>query len=576
MQALEQIKQIPLFAKLPAQHMTALAGIAKREHFLPGQHLVGQNDLGNRFFIIDSGLVNLRRTAPDGIERSVGVVSPHPIANAPGASKLYFGEQMFTTQEPFDCHAEAVRPTDALVFYRDDFDRLVKDRPGLTHMLGFVEAAERKRTRGFRWVEPGESIELVARKHWWALLPGLVPVAVLLVIAIVGLFILHFFLVADILQWIALASFVVILLVLAWQVYDWLNDEYLITTERIAHVERVFLTNELRESAPIDKVLGVTLDRKFPSDYFGVSTVIVLTAGRQKGSITFAYVANGEQIRKLIQGQQDRLKARMAAEARARFRQTISNELRHQLMPETVAAERAAQGEPPPPPRPARPKSTWSTVQSLIRSWLDLELKEPGRVVWRKHWIVLLGQIGKWVAGIFILDIIAFFFVVIPALQFPAYWLGGLVALAILLGGVLWQWEDWRNDTYAVTDSMVIDSETLPLGLNSKSTTAPLDQVQDIRVEMPGTLSFILDFGDVLIETAGQNGQMIFHSIHQPREAQEEIFRRLNDYRTRRAEKELVLQSHSVVDALLAYDRLRHEQPPANTGPIPPNPTNGE
>ncbi|HEX7589303.1 MAG TPA: PH domain-containing protein, partial [Anaerolineae bacterium] len=161
------------------------------------------------------------------------------------------------------------------------------------------------------------------------------------------------------------------------------------------------------------------------------------------------------------------------------------------------------------------------------------------------------------------------------SIQFPAYWLGGLAALAILLGGVLWQWEDWRNDTYAVTETTVIDSESLPLGLRSKSTIAPLDQVQNIRVDVPSTVAFFLNFGDVLIETAGQSGQMVFHSIHDPREAQEEIFRRLNDYRTRRAEKDIALQSQTVVDALLAYDRIK-QPAAAQTGPTPPTPANGE
>ena len=579
MEALEHLQQIPLFKQLPPQYLAALAEIAKRERFVPGQRLVAQSDLGNRFFIVDSGLVNLRRTDTDGIERSIGVVSPHPLANAPlESAKSYFGEQMFTTQEPFDFHAEAVRPTEALVFTRDDFDNLVKDKPGLVHMLGFVEAAEKKRTRGFEWVAAGEAVEWVAHKHWWALLPGLVPVAILTVVATLVILVLRFVLVIDFLQWIVLGAAILILLVLVWEVYDWSNDEYIVTTQRVAHVERVWLTMELRESVPIDKVLGVTLDRKFPADYLGVSTVIIQTAGREQGDVTFANVANGEEIRKLIQSQQDRVRARDAAEDRERFRQSIRQELRQYLMPETVAAERAAQDELASAPQPPRRKSTWAMIQRWIRSWLILELKEPGRVTWRKHWIVLARQSGKWLLGLVIFDVLAYVFAVTPGIQFPGYWLGGLVVFVFLIGALLWEWEDWRNDIYAVTDSMVIDTESLPFGFSSKSTVAPLDQVQNVRVEVPGTLAFLLNYGDVKIETAGQTGQMIFYSIHDPRGAQEEIFRRLEAFRQRRAQKEAALSSHVVVDALLAYDRLKHEQPapPAPApGEAPPNPNPG-
>ncbi len=105
-----------------------------------------------------------------------------------------------------------------------------------------------------------------------------------------------------------------------------------------------------------------------------------------------------------------------------------------------------------------------------------------------------------------------------------------------------------------------------------------LDQVQDIRVEVPGTLAFLLNYGNVLIETAGKSGQMIFYSIHDPRDAQEEIFRRMQVSRSRHTEREESLRSHAVVDELLAYDRLKQEQQaPTATAPgeTPPNPNPG-
>ncbi len=573
MEAQEHLQQISLFKSLPPHHMAALAGIAKRVQFVPGQRLVAQGDLGNRFIIVDKGLVNLRRTDADGIERSVGVVSPHPLANNPQPHREYFGEQMFTTQEPFEFHADAVRPTEAIIFARDDFANLIKERPAILPMLGFVQAAERKRTRGYVWVSAGESVEMVERKHWWALLPGMIPVVVLTLITLIVLFILHFVLVPDQWGWAAVISSVIVLGVLAWQVYDWSNDEYIVTTQRAAHVERIFLNQELRESVPIDKVLGVTLHREFPSVYLGVSTVVIQTAGREQGDVTFAYVANGEKIRNVIQSQQDRVRAQQAAQEREGFRLTVRQELRQFLMPEQVAAERAAEETAAPPPPPRRSKSTRDTIQSLVRAALVLELKEPGRVTWRKHWIVLARQSGQWWIALLIFDVIAYFFAVNQGIQLPGYWLGGLVALLILLGGLAWQWEDWRNDIYAVTDTMVIDTEALPFGFRSKSTVAPLDQVQNIRVEIPSMMAYLLNYGDVKIETAGKSGQMIFFSIHNPRDAQEEIFRRMEAFRKRRAEKEASLRSRAVVDALVAYDRLKTEQEtpsPASSADTPP------
>lgn len=574
MEALEHLQQINLFKNLPATHVAALAGIAKREHYNPGERLAVQGDLGNRFFIVDSGLVNLRQTDKYGIERSIGVVPSPPSEKSTEPPKRYFGDQMFTTQEPFEFHADAVRPTEVFVISREDFDALVEQRPGILHMLGFVRTAEKKRTHGYAWVTEGENVAIVERKHWWALLPGLVPVVAVTAAALVILLVLRFILVPEMLQWVALGAAVLIVLVLAYQVYDWINDEYIVTNQRVAHVERVVFRLELRESVPIEKVLGVTLERKFPAAYFGCSTVIVQTAGREEGNVTFEFIGRGEKIRKMIQDEQDRVQARQVAEERDRFRQSIRQELRHYLMPDAVAAEQAAKEAQAAAPQPRHPRTTRRLLQKWVASWLNLELREPGRTRWRKHWIVLFRQAGAWFLGLLILDALAFFFAVNPSIQFPGYWLGGLVALVILLAGLLYQWEDWRNDIYVVTESQVIDTESLPFGLSSKSTVAPLDQVQDIRVEVPGMFAFLLNYGDVKIETAGQSGQMVFYSIHKPRDAQEEIFRRLEAFRARRAEQEASIRSRTVIDALLAYDQLKHEQQSSsapNPGETPPN-----
>lgn len=578
MQALEHLQQIPLFKNLPETHLAALAGIAVREHFNPGERLVVQGDLGNRFFLVDSGLVNLRQTDQFGIERSVGVVPTPPSPKSVEPPKRYFGDQMFTTQEPFPFHVDAVRPTDIFVITRENYDALVKQIPGIPHRLGFIRAAEKKRTHGYAWVTTGEMVAIVERKHWWALLPSIAPVGILIVIALVLLFVLSFALVTEMLQWVVLGAVVLVLLVFAYQLYDWRNDEYIVTNQRVAHVERVLVRLELRESIPIEKVLGVTLERKFPAAYFGCSTVIVQTAGREEGNVTFEFIAHAEKIRKMIEAEQERVRARQVAEERDRFRQSIRQELRHYLMPDAVAAERAAQQALSAAPKPLHPKTTRHLIQSWVASWLNLELREPGRTTWRKHWIVLVRQTGRWFAGLVVLDVIAALMATNRALQFPGYWLGGLVALLILLGLLLWEWEDWRNDIYAVTDGQVIDTEARPFGLGSKSTTAPLDQVQDIRVEVPGALAFFLNYGNVKIETAGQSGQMVFYSIHNPRDAQEEIFRRLETFRTRRAERETSMRSRTVIDALVAYDRLKHEQqaPRApNPGETPPNQNSG-
>jgi hypothetical protein len=53
---------------------------------------------------------------------------------------------------------------------------------------------------------------------------------------------------------------------------------------------------------------------------------------------------------------------------------------------------------------------------------------------------------------------------------------------------------------------------------------------------------------------------MSFDSIHAPREAQEEIYRRIAEHKTKRAREDASIRSASVVDAILAYHRLQEEK----------------
>ena len=84
--------------------------------------------------------------------------------------------------------------------------------------------------------------------------------------------------------------------------------------------------------------------------------------------------------------------------------------------------------------------------------------------------------------------------------------------------------------------------------------------MQDVRVEVPGFWNFIFDFGNVKIETAGKTAQMNFHSVRSPREVADTIFKRLSEYRARRAEMENTIRNRGFVDALVSYHRLVKEE----------------
>ncbi len=566
----QHLENIPELKDLTDSQRVLLSRRFRREHYAPRQVIVHQGDLGNRLFVVVSGVVNLRHTDPMGLESSIGVLAP-PGA-APAALRDYWGEQMFTTQEAYDFAAQSVHGCDVETLERQEFDRFVEAHPEVVEAMTFIQTAERKRTRGFKWVGAGETVATVMHKHWWALLPGLLRVLSVIVLAVILNAGSAFFRVE--LQWyFAMTPWVIAALLLAWALYDWWNDEYIVTNHRIAHVERVLLIQELREGIPLDKIQGVLVHKQGLTAWLGVGRLIIQSAGREEGDVVFETVNKPEVVRQLIMAQQARVRARDAAEQRERDRDIIEEELRGYFLPQTLAHESAA-------PPPLAKSNFRAALRARVQAWVGKEIHHGSMIIWRKHWIVLVRQVWRWFVALFFLTLVLVVYALVPGIQIiPAgvHLFVGLILLLIFLGGLIWEWADWRNDIYAVTDTHVIDSERLPLGLRERSTTAPLDQVQDVKIDVPGIMGWLLDFGDVKVETAGKSGQMNFHSVRSPRQVQEKIFQRLQEYKIRRAELEAALRRKGIIDAIVSYHRVLKEeeqliQSPTGAPPTAPAP----
>ncbi len=103
----------------------------------------------------------------------------------------------------------------------------------------------------------------------------------------------------------------------------------------------------------------------------------------------------------------------------------------------------------------------------------------------------------------------------------------GLVALAT----GLWIFTDWRNDTYELTDTMIVDISKLPLFFAENRRQAQISEIQDIQFEMPTPIHYILNFGDVKISTAASDGIFTFDRVPEPGNVVDEIRRRIEKWR---------------------------------------------
>ena len=124
----------------------------------------------------------------------------------------------------------------------------------------------------------------------------------------------------------------------------------------------------------------------------------------------------------------------------------------------------------------------------------------------------------------------------------------------------LWyQYTDWSNDIYRVTNDRLIDTERSPFGLSTRSIETTLDRGQDVSYVSQGILPNLFNFGDLIIETAGA-GRFTFHGIRDPRGAIQEIFRRRDAHRANMAREQAKLERRQFLDWFMEYHRFLIEQ----------------
>lgn len=83
-------------------------------------------------------------------------------------------------------------------------------------------------------------------------------------------------------------------------------------------------------------------------------------------------------------------------------------------------------------------------------------------------------------------------------------------------------WLFWYLDIWVVTKDKLIDSQLITFFLYRRS-ELDLRQVQDVKHSIVGTLASLLNYGDILIQSAATSGSFLLMSIKNPGEAVDKI-----------------------------------------------------
>ena len=155
----------------------------------------------------------------------------------------------------------------------------------------------------------------------------------------------------------------------------------------------------------------------------------------------------------------------------------------------------------------AFPKRLLTTDEEMV---LDL----------RPHWIALVGPIAL------IVVVLAAWIIVIPKLPDKGFGhTAGLIAL-LAVGGFLLLWYSlrrivqWATSYFVVTNERVIHRQGL---IAKNSMEIPLDRIQNVRFHQ-GVFERMIGAGDLVLESAGEQGTNTFSDIRHPENVQKVIY----------------------------------------------------
>jgi CRP-like cAMP-binding protein len=133
-----ELGRMSLFRHARPSELDPILQSLQAEEYPAGAVIIRQNDSGDRFYLIRSGRVRVRRTADDGIEAILGEMS----------TGEYFGEMALLSDAPRAATVEAIEPTGVWSLDKAAFQELLLGQFQLSGALS--TEAERRSERHLR------------------------------------------------------------------------------------------------------------------------------------------------------------------------------------------------------------------------------------------------------------------------------------------------------------------------------------------------------------------------------------------------------------------------------------------
>lgn len=534
-QAVHLLRQLPLLRGLSEDQLQAIAGSLRVRQLAPGEMLIAAGDPVEALYLIASGSLEVLLAPTPGRPPPVS-----PSCTLQPGDLLGAYQVLDRLPLPHACRAGA--PTEVYLWRRNLLAAFLEAHPHLEAELQFTGRVE-EHARGLNldWLRSDERPLAAGRRHpyafWRSLLLPLFLLLVLFFVLVVALG-----LGAGWAGWGTGGLALLALAAIVWKWFDWRNDGYVLTNQRVVWTEKVVALYDSRVEAPLHTLLALDIHSTVAGRWFGFGDLIIRT---YTGQVTLPSVARPELLALMLEDgwrRQREHQIRFEREALARGLQA-----RQETQPGPPPADRLVSG--------AEEQRTAHAV-GLDRWSLEMRFVEGGVITYRKHWAVLLQDLF-WPAALLALSLgliglrLAGAWAFLPA-SLTLLGLGGLVIAAA--GWALYEFADWTNDVYQISSTHILSIHKKPLG-DEERQVAALDNILGTEVDRKGVIGQLLNFGTVTVSVGAT--QLTFEGVFHPIGAQQDIVRAQEALIQRKRGVELGQRRDEMIELIHLYDQRR-------------------
>jgi len=451
-----------------------------------------------------------------------------------------FGELELAYEDTYHGSLTAVAPTTVFFWEQAALEAGLKDFPTALASLRYIAQSRRLALRlRFDWLGEGETVCGLSRKDP-NLLFGALTVPFALTLGGLGSL---WWGAGSPLAWIGGGLLILGLGLAAWRWFDWRNDYYIVTNQRVVWLEKVIGLYDSRQESPLHMLLSVTVSTDFTGRTLGYGDVILRT---YTGQITFRAINDPHSMAAIIEERRQRVLGQRDQEDR----EVVAAALRRRL------EEGEPEAEAPVQPTASEREPDRARQSIGLDHWtFEVRFEQGGVITYRKHWAVLLRFIA--LPSITVLLVVGLLGASLGGLlrifSFEADLIAGLLLLVPAFGWWVYQFMDWANDLYQITADQILDVYKKPLARELRK-IAPLENILGTQVKRKGIVGLLLNYGDVIAQVGTE--EFSFEGVFEPNRVQQDIVRAQEALVERRRE----LERRQRRDELAEWFGVYHEE----------------